>query len=78
MTAAEAKSGKEIWHTDAGVPIAMIRQAPDGKGVHVVTSQAALYRLDRQALASGSTEGPIENPGDRIVAKSYCRSDPIG
>ena len=75
VTAADAKSGKEIWHTDAGVPIAMIRQAPDGKGVYVVTSQAALYRLDRQALASGSTEGPIENPGDPIVAKSY--SDPI-
>lgn len=75
VTAADAKSGKEIWHTDAGVPIAMIRQAPNGQGVHVVTSQAALYQLDRQSLASGSTDGPIENPGDRIIAKSY--SDPI-
>jgi outer membrane protein assembly factor BamB len=75
VTAADAKSGKEIWHTDAGVPIAMIRQAPGGRDVHVVTSQAALYQLDRQSLASGSTDGPVENPGDRIVAKSY--SDPI-
>ena len=71
VTAANAKSGEEIWHTDVGVPIAMLRQAPAGKGVHVVTSQAALYQLDRQALTSGSTTGPIENPGDRIVAKSF-------
>ncbi len=71
VTAANAKSGTEIWHTDVGVPIAMLRQAPDGKGVHVVTTQAALYQLDRQALVSGSTTGPIENPGDRIVAKSF-------
>jgi outer membrane protein assembly factor BamB len=58
-----------------GVPVAMIRQAPDGKDVDVVTSQAALYRLDRQALTSGSTKGPIENPGDQIIAKSFA--DPI-
>jgi outer membrane protein assembly factor BamB len=75
VTAADAKSGKEIWHTDVGVPIAMIRQAPGAKGVHVVTSQAALYQLDRQALTTGSTKGPIENPGDELVAKSF--SDPI-
>lgn len=75
VTAADAKSGNEIWHTDVGVPIAMIRQAPGAKGVHVVTSQAALYQLDRQALTTGSTKGPIENPGDELVAKSF--SDPI-
>jgi outer membrane protein assembly factor BamB len=75
VTAAEAKTGNEIWHTDVGVPVAMIRQAPDGKDVDVVTSQAALYRLDRQALTSGSTKGPIENPGDQIIAKSFA--DPI-
>ena len=75
VTAAEAKSGEEIWHTDVGVPIAMIRQAPAGKGVHVVTSQAALFQLDRQAIDSGSTKGPIENPGDELIAKSFA--DPI-
>lgn len=75
VTAADAKSGNEIWHTDVGVPIAMIRQAPDGKGIHVVTSQAALYQLDRQALTTGSTSGPIENPGDELTAKSFA--DPI-
>ena len=34
----------------------------------MVTSQAALFELDREALASGSTKGPIENPGDKAVA----------
>ena len=71
VTACDAKSGKEIWHTDVGVPITMLRQAPAGKGVHVVTSQAALFELGRQELTSGSTKGPIENPGDRIVAKKF-------
>ncbi len=72
VTAADAKSGDEIWHTDVGVPIAMLRQAVGGKGVDVVTSQAAMFRLDREALTSGSTKGPIENPGDQIVAKSFA------
>ena len=75
VTAAEAKSGDEIWHTDVGVPIAMLRQGLGGKGVDVITSQAALFRLDREALVSGSTKGPIENPGDQIVAKRFA--DPI-
>ena len=53
----------------------MIRQAPNGQGVHVVTTQAALYQLDRQAITTGSTKGPVENPGDELIAKSFA--DPI-
>ncbi len=68
VTAANPKTGEEIWRTDVGVPVAMLKPAPGGKGLHVVTSQAALFELDREALASGSTKGPIENPGDKAVA----------
>ena len=67
VTAAEPKTGEEIWRTDVGVPVAMIRPAPGGKGVHVVTSQASLFELGRESLASGSTQGPIENPGKTAV-----------
>ncbi|TWT53298.1 outer membrane biogenesis protein BamB [Rubripirellula amarantea] len=66
VTAANPKTGEEIWRTDVGVPISMIGTAPEG-GFHSVTSQAALFALDRESLASGSTKGPLENPGRRSV-----------
>ena len=75
VTAANPKTGEEIWRTDVGVPVSMLKPAPGGKGLHVVTSQAALFELDREALASGSTKGPIENPGERAVGIRF--EDPI-
>ncbi len=67
VTAVEAKTGDQIWRTDVGVPVSMITAAPDGKGFHAVTSQAALFHLDRESLQEGSTKGPIENPGDQAI-----------
>lgn len=74
VTAANPKTGDEIWKTDVGVPVSMIRTAP-GKGVHVVTSQAALFQLDKEALDNGSTEGPIEDPGDTAILILFA--DPL-
>ena len=73
ITAANPKTGEEIWRTDVGAPVAMLR--PAAKGLHVVTSQAALFEIDRDALDSGSTTGPIENPGDKAIAIKF--EDPI-
>ncbi|MFK8115397.1 MAG: PQQ-binding-like beta-propeller repeat protein [Rubripirellula sp.] len=75
VTAADPKTGEEIWHTDVGAPVAMISKTPGAQSFDVVTTQAALFRLDGDALRSGSTKGPIENPGDRAVAIRY--EDPI-
>ena len=75
VTAVDPKTGDEIWRTDVGVPVAMIKPAPDGVGLHCVTTQAALFELDREALESGSTTGPIENPGESAIAIRY--EDPI-
>ena len=75
VTAADPKTGEEIWRTDVGVPISMIRKAPSGQGFQVVTSQAAMFELDRDALTSGSTKGPVENPGKTGVAIRF--QDPI-
>ncbi|MFG0261126.1 MAG: PQQ-binding-like beta-propeller repeat protein, partial [Novipirellula sp. JB048] len=36
VTAADAKTGDEIWHTDVGVPIAMIVPIAGGSGFHAV------------------------------------------
>ena len=71
VTAAIPKTGEEIWRTDVGVPVASIRAA-EGV-VHVITNQAALYELDREAIASGSTTGPIENAGSRNVAARFTK-----
>lgn len=75
VTAAEPKTGRELWHTDVGVPVSMIRPVPDGKGFHAVTSQGALFQLDADSLSSGSTKGPVENPGGNGVAMRF--DDPV-
>ncbi|TWT81230.1 outer membrane biogenesis protein BamB [Planctomycetes bacterium CA13] len=70
VTAANAKTGEEIWRTDVGVPIASITPNPDG-GYHVITTQATLFEIDREAITSGSTQGPIENPGGSGIAMLF-------
>jgi len=68
LTGAEPKTGNEIWRTDVGTPISMLEK--NEAGFHAVTSQGALFQLDRESLGSGSTQGPIENPGaDSIKMK---------
>ncbi|WP_372721393.1 PQQ-binding-like beta-propeller repeat protein [Novipirellula sp.] len=71
VTAADAKTGDEIWRTDVGVPIAMIVPIAGGGGFHAVTTQGALFELDRDALASGSTANPVENPGGSGIAMRF-------
>ena len=61
LTAARPKTGEEIWRTDVGVPIAMIKKAEGG--FHAISTQAALFKLGRESLETGSSDGPIENPG---------------
>ncbi len=63
MSACDPATGKSYWQTDVGVPVAMLSTKADGKGLHAITSQAALFELDSQSLAEGATTGPIENPG---------------
>jgi outer membrane protein assembly factor BamB len=75
VMAVDPKTGDEIWRTDVGVPIAAIRQSPAGKSFHAITSQAALFELDREALATGTTRPPLEDPGAESVGIRY--SDPI-
>lgn len=74
ITAANPKSGEDIWRTDVGAPVSMLRLAGDGR-LHVVTTQAALFDVGREAIESGSTTGPAENPGDKAVAIRF--EDPI-
>ena len=69
VTAAEPSTGEPIWSTDVGTPISMIRRAESG--FHVVTSQGALFELDREALEAGSTRAPIENPGQVGIAMRF-------
>ncbi|NNE01146.1 MAG: PQQ-binding-like beta-propeller repeat protein [Pirellulaceae bacterium] len=69
VTAADPKSGKEIWRNDVGVPVAMIKRSD--QEIHAMTTQASLFLLDRDALQSGSTTGPIENPGGNGVAMRF-------
>lgn len=75
VTAADPKTGDEIWRTDVGVPVAAIRRAPEGSAFHAITSQAALFELDKDALASGSTGSPLEDPGASSVGIRY--SNPV-
>ena len=68
VTAADPKTGDEIWRTDVGVPVALLSMPPAGNALQGVTSQAALFEIDAEAQEAGSTTGPIENPGEKAVA----------
>lgn len=75
ITAADPKTGDEIWRTDVGVPVSLLE--PTDSGVHVVTTQAALFNLQSDASTDRLLGGekPIENPGDKAVAIRF--TDPI-
>lgn len=69
VTGAVPKTGEEIWRTDVGTPISMLVKAD--KGVHAVTSQGALFEVDLESFQSGSTQGPIENPGANSISMNF-------
>jgi outer membrane protein assembly factor BamB len=69
VMAVEPKTGAELWRNDVAVPVSMITQST--AGVHAITSQAGMFVLDREALQSGTTDGPIENPGGDGVAMRF-------
>lgn len=71
VTGAEPKTGRELWRTDVGTPISMLEK--NAAGFHAVTSQGALFQLDRESLASGSTQGPIENPGANSISMKFTQ-----
>ena len=71
VSAAEPDTGKDIWRTDVGVPIADIRPAPGGKSFHAFTSGASLFELDQAAVTSGTTKKPLEDPGAESVGIRY-------
>jgi hypothetical protein len=73
VSAVDPKSGEELWRNDVGAPVVMLR--PADKGVHALTSQAALFELDRDAIGSGATRSPIENAGSVGVIMRF--EDPL-
>ena len=71
VVGAEPKTGNEIWRTDVGTPISMLVR--DKSGIHAVTSQGALFELDKDAITSGATQGPIENPGANSIKMNFTK-----
>ena len=68
VTAANPKTGEEIWRTDVGVPVALLTVPPGSDDLHSITTQAALFNIDSESEQVGATDGPIENPGKKSVA----------
>ena len=75
VMAVDPKTGESFWQTDVGVPISMLTPLPEGKGIHAITSQGTLFALDREALQTGASKGPIENPGGKGIAMRF--EDPL-
>ena len=75
VTAVDPETSDVFWRSDVGVPVSMITPSPQGNGVQVVTSGGTLFDLDREAISSGSTKDPIENPGGDGVAMRF--EDPL-
>lgn len=77
VAALDPKSGATHWQIDVGVPTALASVNPETNSVYAVTSQAALYLLDREAVATGATTGPIENPGGSGRAMRFGTPIPL-
>lgn len=75
ITAARPEDAQMLWQTDIGVPTAMITADRATQSIYAITSQAALYHLDSEALENQSTAGPVENPGGAGVAMRF--EDPL-
>src|SRR6056297_720674 len=75
VTAASPETGDRLWRVGGGMRVAMIQSVPGKRVFHAVTSQGALFEIDAQSISSGSTKGPIENPGGEGVAMRFM--DPI-
>ncbi|MCC9599347.1 PQQ-binding-like beta-propeller repeat protein [Stieleria sp. JC731] len=75
ISAVDPKTGDEFWRNDIGAPVAMLRKAD--AGVHAMTTQAALFELDRAAIGSGATRNPIENVGGSGVVMRFENPLPI-
>ncbi|MCD0461455.1 outer membrane protein assembly factor BamB family protein [Roseiconus lacunae] len=75
VSAVDPKTGEEFWRNDIGAPVAMLRRVD--AGVHAMTTQAALFELDRDAIGSGATRNPIENVGGSGVIMRFENPLPI-
>ncbi|OYP35988.1 PQQ-binding-like beta-propeller repeat protein [Rhodopirellula sp. MGV] len=75
VSAVDPKTGDEFWRNDIGAPVAMLRRAETG--IHAMTTQAALFELDRSAIESGATRNPIENVGGSGVIMRFENPLPI-
>ena len=63
VAAVDGVSGESVWETDLGVPLSLV-ESRDGKPpFYVVSSQAALFALDREAMSGQSTPTVMENAG---------------
>ncbi len=61
ITAMDAKTGNQIWETNVGVPVTSILQ--NDNAFAAITSQAALYNIEKTSLGSGQLTSPVANPG---------------
>ncbi|WP_164103228.1 outer membrane protein assembly factor BamB family protein [Candidatus Laterigemmans baculatus] len=75
ITASRPEDAQMLWQTDVGVPTAMITADRATQSIYAITSQAALYHLDSEALENETTAGPVENPGGAGVAMRF--EDPL-
>ena len=73
VSAVNPETGEEFWRNDIGAPVVMLQRT--NAGVHALTSQAALFELDRSAIETGATRRPIENRGK--VGATMRFEDPL-
>lgn len=61
IAAMNKSTGEPIWETNVGVPV--VGLVMQGSSLGVVTSQASLYTIGSENMASGRVDGPSANPG---------------
>ncbi len=75
VSAIDPKTRAELWRIDIGVPTALVAPGLNNKGLYAISGKAALYQLDPKEFATGSSAGPIENPG--ISGRAFQLGYPV-
>ncbi len=75
VSANDPKTREELWRIDIGVPTTLVAKATNAPAYYAISGKAALYELNPAAVNSGTTAGPIENPG--ISGREFRVADPI-
>ncbi|MFO0921954.1 MAG: PQQ-binding-like beta-propeller repeat protein [Pirellulales bacterium] len=78
FAAVEGESGDSSWEVDLGVPITWLRATSNGLPIQSISSQAALYSVDQEAMQGKKMSPVVENAGRNERSLIYANPIAMG